>query len=1270
MDCGGMFKVRSLSFTSPNYPQNYASNLYCEWFLQVEDNHRLSLSFDDFDTEANCQYDSVKIYDGFEKKDNNLLANLCGNEIPKTIYNTSDNKMLVVMQTDDSTESKGFSAKFKTACGGTLLINESGTIEMNSFFGIDDSSCNWTLTAPRSDQHVTVTILRFNQMGVATSCPIRILFFDGLNTEARLLKEICDEGHPPPIISNGNALTLSVIGTHPFHDIKLVALYSPFENICGGKFSDLNGQVASPSYPKSYPNNVECVWELSASPGNRLILTLEKMDIELSENCHEDYLEIRENDVSGKLIGVYCGKDVPSVFPQAERFWLKFRSSSDGVGGGFLAQYAYAKKVEIDGTSGTITSPLYPHVFSQYESSFFYRIIVRHENYISIVMKEILLRSERNILIYDGYDVNAPIVAESEIYNSEKFVSSSNVVVILVGSENVLALSFKLEWNEVSQKRQETKNDILTTNCTENSIVNVHYSHVNINSPGFPYGYAANLNCTWILKPISVDRHVVFLFEEIDLEDTANCLSDYVKVYTSNDLSNYKLLNTTCKIIPHSVPEIHGNPYLKINFVSDYYTNRTGFLGVATAVSGSPMNGPSGVIKASSLDSSSAWSITVRRGRTIKFEFLKFDFPDTPSTHCRSYVSLKNGGSLESPYLGRIKYCGIAIPTLENTSSNRAYVVYEVDDRQEGWISFTLRYEEVTYDCGGPLIFNGENSTIIHTPNYPNIPHPHIECVWTVFVPSGELIQVNFIEQFDIKNSKACEEEYVELTDGGTVSGNLIGKFCGQMPPTQYSSSNMLRIKYYTDTTMPMNGFKANISLAKCGGYYRYKSGVIQSSHYPGLGAYEKNSICEYHLNVGSDVMNLTFVDLHLPSADNCSTTDHVEIYSVLDLDANSNESTLDEIGRYCGSKELPPSIFIRTTVLVRFVTMNGNNLHRGFRIAFSAFWQRCGGEVRADTGFITNLGYPNSRLFQQHCTWQIIVPKGRRVKAEMLDFDLGDSELPKLRSYNSIMTRQCLTFYNDLKCSCEIKMFLPNETSETVYSSSNKMCISLMYRSLAGHRGLKLKFSSNEPTVCAGNFDFDEGIIETPKNVSTYYCEYERDHGKPLRTEENNVGTLAIYITESPTISASLCYHGLPIEVQYLPGIWQSRRVFFKECNVSSEFPPIASPFQQTKVITKKGGYYSQAAPYTINYRNNKCGKLIRNTQEVVVRNPHFAPNYGRVACAWQYTTVENALIAHEFRPVEIFVPDYLRLISLSKLIEHSPSGEFYSSTEDIIVH
>ncbi len=63
-ECGGVYKVRSATFTSPQYPQNYASNLFCEWFLEVEDNHRLSLRFVDFslESEETCLHDSIEVW--------------------------------------------------------------------------------------------------------------------------------------------------------------------------------------------------------------------------------------------------------------------------------------------------------------------------------------------------------------------------------------------------------------------------------------------------------------------------------------------------------------------------------------------------------------------------------------------------------------------------------------------------------------------------------------------------------------------------------------------------------------------------------------------------------------------------------------------------------------------------------------------------------------------------------------------------------------------------------------------------------------------------------------------------------------------------------------------------------------------------------------------------------------------------------------------------------------------------------------------------------
>lgn len=65
------------------------------------------------------------------------------------------------------------------------------------------------------------------------------------------------------------------------------------------------------------------------------------LDVDETEHCNGDYLEIRENNSNGKLIGIYCGQNAPSILPTANTYWIKFRSDDDGVGKGFLIEYNY-----------------------------------------------------------------------------------------------------------------------------------------------------------------------------------------------------------------------------------------------------------------------------------------------------------------------------------------------------------------------------------------------------------------------------------------------------------------------------------------------------------------------------------------------------------------------------------------------------------------------------------------------------------------------------------------------------------------------------------------------------------------------------------------------------------------------------------------------------------------------------------------------------------------------------------------------------------------
>lgn len=90
-----------------------------------------------------------------------------------------------------------------------------------------------------------------------------------------------------------------------------------------------------------YKNNIECVWILKSSPGNEMTITIEMLDIDETDHCNGDYLEIRESSSIGNLLAVYCGKNIPPSLPHTNTYWIKFRSDNDGVGRGFLIEYSY-----------------------------------------------------------------------------------------------------------------------------------------------------------------------------------------------------------------------------------------------------------------------------------------------------------------------------------------------------------------------------------------------------------------------------------------------------------------------------------------------------------------------------------------------------------------------------------------------------------------------------------------------------------------------------------------------------------------------------------------------------------------------------------------------------------------------------------------------------------------------------------------------------------------------------------------------------------------
>ncbi|XP_046584667.1 embryonic protein UVS.2-like [Haliotis rubra] len=72
--CGGMYVAASqeTAITSPNYPRNYRSKMFCKWTIWAASNTtqiRLSGNFSlAGGTSGNCGGDYLNVYDGAEEK--------------------------------------------------------------------------------------------------------------------------------------------------------------------------------------------------------------------------------------------------------------------------------------------------------------------------------------------------------------------------------------------------------------------------------------------------------------------------------------------------------------------------------------------------------------------------------------------------------------------------------------------------------------------------------------------------------------------------------------------------------------------------------------------------------------------------------------------------------------------------------------------------------------------------------------------------------------------------------------------------------------------------------------------------------------------------------------------------------------------------------------------------------------------------------------------------------------------------------------------------
>ncbi|XP_078360313.1 bone morphogenetic protein 1-like [Oculina patagonica] len=379
------------SFSSPNYPSNYANRQTCTWIITVPQGHLVRLSFESFQLESCalpspvCSCDHLEVRDG-SVASSERLGRYCGDEYPAAVQ-SSGRFMWIEFCTDLFSNEKGFFATYTavdTRCpnnrNNDILRGTNGSFTSPGFplsYPVS-VKCTWIIEVPEDYQvQLTFTTFQLENCAISLFCTCdHVQARDGQDENSKKLQTLCGDNVPPTlrIRSSGRYMWVEfdsdskAVGNG--FDASFKAVHSS-ECPTNGVLRDENGSFTSPGFPSGYPGSVRCSWIIEVPENHKVELTFDTFQLAscaVSLSCSCGHVEVRDGRSAGsEKLKTICGDEKPPAIRSSERYlWVEFGSDWRKTSKGFYASfkavpvYKCPKNVVLKGTNGSFTSPKYP----------------------------------------------------------------------------------------------------------------------------------------------------------------------------------------------------------------------------------------------------------------------------------------------------------------------------------------------------------------------------------------------------------------------------------------------------------------------------------------------------------------------------------------------------------------------------------------------------------------------------------------------------------------------------------------------------------------------------------------------------------------------------------------------------------------------------------------------------------------------------------------------------------------------------------------------